>query len=64
MKPHAPTIAKGVRVEVTAGQHRGVTGHVFATFPRVRDPRVMIDAGRGRIVSVPMDHARKIGDQK
>lgn len=64
MKPNTSTIAKGDRIEVVAGQHRGATGEAFAVFPRVRDPRVMIDAGRGRILSVPMDDARRIGGQK
>lgn len=59
--PRASTIAKGDRIEVVAGQHRGATGEAVAVFPRVRDPRVMLDAGRGRILSVPMADARKIG---
>lgn len=64
MKPSDPTIAKGDRIEVVAGQHRGATGEAVAVFPRVRDPRVMLDAGRGRILSVPMDDVRRIGGQK
>ena len=61
MKPRSPTIANGDRVEVVAGPHRGAPGEAVAVFPRVRDPRVMLDAGRGRILSVPMADVRKIG---
>lgn len=59
-----PSLAKGDRIEVVAGQHRGATGEAVAVFPRIRDPRVLIDAGRGRIVSVPMGESRKIGGAK
>ena len=61
MTDRQPAIAKGDRIEVVAGQHRGATGEAFAVFPRVRDPRVMVDIGRGRIVSVPVGDVRKIG---
>ena len=63
-RANASAIAKGDRVEVVAGPDRGATGEAFAVFPRVRDPRVMLDTGRGRILSVPMDDVRKIGGQK
>lgn len=63
-RANAPAIAKGDRVEIVAGQHRGATGEALSVFPRVRDPRVMLDTGRGRILSVPMDDVRKIGGQK
>jgi len=56
-----PSITNGDRVEVTRGSHRGATGEAFAVFQRVRDPRVMVDIGRGRIVSVPAGDVRKIG---
>lgn len=57
----SPAIAKGDRIEVTAGPHRGATGEAFALFPRVRDPRVMLESSSGRILSIPMDAAKKIG---
>lgn len=56
-----PTITKGDQVQVTRGPHRGATGEAFAVFQRVRDPRVMVDIGLGRIVSVPVGDVRKIG---
>ena len=60
-RANAPAIARGDRVEIVAGQHRGATGEALSVFPRVRDPRVMVDIGRGRIVSVPVADVRKIG---
>lgn len=59
-----PSLAKGDRIEVVAGKHRGVSGEAVAVLPRVLDPRVLIEAGRGRILSVPMDDVRRIGGQK
>ena len=60
-RANAPAIARCDRVEIVAGQHLGATGEALAVFPRVRDPRVMVDIGRGRIVSVPVADVRKIG---
>lgn len=59
-----PTITKGDHVEVTRGPHRGVVGEAFAIFARVRNARVMIQDDKGRILSVPMDAANKIGARK
>ena len=64
MKPRTPAIARGDRIEVIAGPHRGVTGHVFATFPRITGARVMIETEGKRILSVAMADARKIGGHK
>lgn len=61
MTDRQPAIVKGDSIEIVAGSHRGATGEAFAVFPRVRDPRVMVDIGLGRIVSVPMRDVRKIG---
>jgi len=62
--PRASTIAKGDRIEVVAGQHRGATGEAFAVFPRVTGARVMLETQSKRILSVAMADARKIGGQK